>query len=78
MTDRQSNTLCCWLLAALFAIVAGLSLFTGCWLKNGIDLEGHVRPAKPNVAPPAPPPPKDDWAPPWFRRPVPKGNHATP
>lgn len=48
--------------------VLGLLLWltaSGC---NGIDYEGHVRPAKPDEAKPEPPPPKDDWAPPWFRR----------
>jgi hypothetical protein len=78
MTDRQTKQVSALLvIGMLLALIVACLCTTGCaTLRNGVDLEGHVRPAKPDptVQPaPTPKPPPDDWAPPWFRRPKPTG-----
>lgn len=58
---------------SLAVAIVGWVLFAiaGC---NGIDVKvrpgGKLHPDESVVqpAPPTPPPPNDDWAPPWFRR----------
>ena len=78
LNHRQKDLAFSYGVLIVLAMLMGLGdvlLASGCSSWQGIDVKirpgGHPDP-KPKVEP-APPPPQDDWAPPWFRR----QRHAT-
>lgn len=74
MNHRQKDLAVTYGVLIAFAVLVGVAavVLSGCSSWQGIDVK--VRPGghpdtNPKVEPaPQPPPPKDDWAPPWFHR----------